>query len=212
MTATPHDEPQPLTSLEIKGNNGWWGMYSLDESSAQKVMDYATSLTGETVSPTIQEPERVSENADSEPQNKNNQQDLINFVKDPKNIAKAVEGSMEKRQAVIDAAQNKESLRDAFDKEFLHRAGHEDNGNPDAPATHCVWHRHDELLRWFEGYIETHDREIEQEVDVKARIDELKQSNAQHLQNNYCIASRRKWEAYHADRLQHLQSKPKETS
>jgi len=35
---------------------------------------------------------------------KNSQQDLINFVNDPENIRKAVEGSMDKRNAVMNPA------------------------------------------------------------------------------------------------------------
>lgn len=40
------------------------------------------------------------------PTNPQTQQDLIDFVRDPENIKQAVEGSMEKRQAVIASAQH----------------------------------------------------------------------------------------------------------
>ena len=50
---------------------------------------------------------------------------------------------------------NKHDLQQAFDKAFLAQAGHEDKGDPSKPATHCVWHRHDDLLQWFASYLET---------------------------------------------------------
>lgn len=51
------------------------------------------------------------------------QQDLIDFVNDPENIKKAAEGSMDKRNALIDrvtADTTDEALRDKLDSILMH--------------------------------------------------------------------------------------------
>lgn len=49
---------------------------------------------------------------------------------------------------------NTPNLKEAFDAEFLHKAGHED-GDESKPPIHCVWHKHDDLLRWIEQFVDS---------------------------------------------------------
>lgn len=57
-------------------------------------------------------------------------------------------------------------LREAFDKEFLSKAGNE-GGDRSKPPIHCVWHLHTDLILWFEKYLSQYTARAVRETQIE---------------------------------------------
>ncbi len=54
-----------------------------------------------------------------------------------------------------------------FDKEFLPKAGHTPNGDPNGEAVHCVWHSHDRIRAFIDSYVSEQIRQAKTSIRNK---------------------------------------------